>query len=75
MQNNIKEDLHFFNELVNDLINDELENPIANAITTSELISEFDLELKSSPAIPEDFKNELKKLVLNTPKIIFKIVF
>ena len=38
MQNNIKEDLHFFNELVNDLINDELENPIANAITTSELI-------------------------------------
>tara|TARA_B110000240_G_scaffold125446_1_gene139733 strand:- start:2336 stop:3727 length:1392 start_codon:yes stop_codon:yes gene_type:complete len=75
MQNNIKEDLHFFNELVNDLINDELENPIANAITTSELISEFDLELKSSPAIPEDFKNELKKLVLNTPKSSSKLFF
>ena len=75
MQNNIKEDLHFFNELVNDLINDELENPIANAITTSELTSEFDLELKSTPAIAEDFKNELKKLVLSTPKSSSRLFF
>tara|TARA_B100000795_G_scaffold160754_1_gene120886 strand:- start:163 stop:453 length:291 start_codon:yes stop_codon:yes gene_type:complete len=75
MQNNIKEDLNFFNELVNDLINDELENPIANAITTSELTSEFDLELKSTPAIAEDFKNELKKLVLSTPKSSSRLFF
>ena len=75
MQNNIKEDLHFFNELVNDLINDELVNPIANAITTSELTSEFDLELKSIPAITEDFKRELKKLVLSTPKSSSRLFF
>jgi sulfinoalanine decarboxylase/sulfinoalanine decarboxylase/aspartate 1-decarboxylase len=75
MQNDIKEDLQFFNELINDLINDELENPIAKAIPTSELNSEFDLELKSSPAIPEDFKKELKKLVLNTPKSSSKLFF
>jgi sulfinoalanine decarboxylase len=75
MQNNIKDDLLFFNELINDLINDELENPIAKATPTSELTSEFDLELKSSPAIPENFKKELKKLVLNTPKSSSKLFF
>ena len=48
MQNNIKEDLQFFNELISDLINDELVNPIAKATPTSELNSKFDLELKSS---------------------------
>ena len=75
MQNNIKDDLQFFNELINDLINDELANPIAKATPTSELNSKFDLELKSSPAIAEDFKKELKKLVLNTPKSSSKLFF
>ena len=75
MQNDIKEDLQFFNELINDLINDELANPIAKAIPTSELNSKFDLELKSNPAIPEDFKKELKKLVLTTPKSSSKLFF
>jgi sulfinoalanine decarboxylase len=75
MQNNIKDDLLFFNELINDLINDELANPIAKATPTSELNSKFDLELKSSPAIAEDFKKELKKLVLNTPKSSSKLFF
>ena len=75
MQNDIKQDLQFFNELINDLINDELANPIAKAIPTSELNSKFDLELKSSPAIAEDFKKELKKLVLSTPKSSSKLFF
>jgi len=75
MQNNIKEDLHFFNELISDLINDELKNPIANAIPTSELNAKFDLALKSTPAIPEDFRKELKSLVLNTPKSSSKLFF
>jgi len=75
MQNNIKEDLHFFNELINALIEDELKNPVAIAVPTSELSSKFDLELKSSPAIAEDFKRELKNLVLNTPKSSSKLFF
>jgi len=75
MQNNIKEDLHFFNELVNELINDELKNPIAKATQTSELNLNFDLELKSSPAISDDFKMELRKLVLNTPKSSSRLFF
>ena len=33
------------------------------------------MELKSSPAIAEDFKKELKKLVLNTPKSSSKLFF
>ncbi len=75
MYNNIKEDLFFFNELINELINDELINPVATAITPNELHSKFDLELKSSPAIAEDFKKELKKLVLNTSKSSSKLFF
>ena len=75
MYNNIKEDLHFFNELINELINDELMNPVAIAIPPDELHAEFDLELKSSPAIAEDFKKGLKKLVLNTPKSSSKLFF
>ena len=75
MYNNIKEDLHFFNELINELINDELINPVAAAIPPDELHSKFDLELKSSPAIAEDFKKALKKLVLNTPKSSSKLFF
>jgi len=75
MYNNIKEDLHFFNELINELINDELINPVATAIPPDELHSKFDLELKSTPAIAEGFKKELKKLVLNTPKSSSKLFF
>ena len=75
MRNNIKEDLQFFNELINDLINDELDNPISKSVPTSELNSEFDLGLKSGPAIDEDFKRELKKLVLSTPKSSSKLFF
>ena len=75
MYNNIKEDLHFFNELINELINDELINPIATAIPADELHSKFDLELKSTPAFAEDFKGSLKKLLLNTPKSSSKLFF
>jgi len=75
MQNNIKEDLHFFNELINELINDELKNPVAGAIPATELNSKFDLALKSSPAIAADFKKELKNLLLNTPKSSSKLFF
>jgi len=75
MQNNIKEDLHFFNELVNELINDESANPIAEATPTSALNAKFDLDLKPTPAIDEDFKKILKKLVLNTPKSSSRLFF
>ncbi len=75
MQNNIKEDLVLFNELVNELLADEFKNPVANVIPTSELNNKFDLTLKSTPAIAEDFKKELKNLVLNTPKSSSKLFF
>jgi sulfinoalanine decarboxylase len=75
MQNNIKEDLHFFNELVNELINDESANPIAEATPTAVLNAKFDLELTAAPAIDDDFKRILKNLVLNTPKSSSKLFF
>ncbi|MBT3622212.1 MAG: aminotransferase class V-fold PLP-dependent enzyme [Flavobacteriales bacterium] len=75
MHNNIKKDLHFFNELVNDFINDEMANPVSTAIPANKLNTHFDLELKSTPAVAEEFKKELKNLVLNTPKSSSKLFF
>ena len=66
MQNNIKEDLIFFNELINELIDDELKNPISTSILPENLYSEFDLQLKSTPAIPKEFKKSLKKSMNKT---------
>ena len=75
MQNNIKEDLVLFNELINELLTDELKNPVANVIPTSELNNKFDLSLKTSPSIAEDFKKDLKNLILNTPKSSSRLFF
>ncbi len=75
MQNNIKEDLVLFNELINELLTDELKNPVANVVPSSELNDKFDLVLQRGPAIAEDFKKELKSLVLNTPKTSSKLFF
>lgn len=68
MHNNIREDLKFFNELINELINEEKINPVSQPIPIDKLKSQFDLNLNSAPAITENFKDELRKLVLNTPK-------
>ena len=75
MQNNIKEDLHFFNELVNELLNDEMVNPVSEVIPTSKINERFDLKLNANPSIANDFKKELKDLVLNTPKSSSKLFF
>jgi len=75
MQNNIKEDLHLFNELVNELINDEMVNPVSEVIPTSKINERFDLKLNANPAMADDFKKELKELVLNTPKSSSKLFF
>ena len=75
MQNDIKEDLSFFNELINELIDDELKNPVSRSILPEDLHSEFDLQLKSTPAITKEFKKNLKKIVLNTPKSSSRLFF
>ena len=75
MHNNIKEDLHFFNELVNELLNDEMVNPVSEVIPTSKINERFDLKLNATPCIADDFKKELKDLVLNTPKSSSKLFF
>ena len=75
MQNNIKEDLHFFNELVNELLNDEMLNPVSKVIPTSNINERFDLKLNATPSIADDFKKDLKDLVLNTPKSSSKLFF
>jgi len=75
MHNNIKEDLIFFNELVNTLLNDEKVNPVSEVIPATKIKESFDFELTSEPAIAEDFKKNLKDLVLNTPKSSSKLFF
>ncbi len=75
MQNNIKEDLQFFNELITDLLKNEIELPVAKAIAPFEVNKVFNLTLEDQASIQDDFKLILKKLVLNTPKSSSKLFF
>ena len=75
MNNNIKEDLFFFNELVNALLDDEKVNPVSEVIPANKIKERFDFQLNSEPAIAEEFKNDLKDLILNTPKSSSKLFF
>ena len=68
MYNNIREDLFFFNDLINEFLNEERDTPVASLISINELKSKFDLSLNSDPAISDKFREELRKIVLNTPK-------
>jgi sulfinoalanine decarboxylase len=68
MLNNIKEDLELFNSIVQDLLKDEDQNPVSKPIKPEDIGFNLDLTLREEPAVNEDFKAELRKLVLSTPK-------
>jgi hypothetical protein len=49
MQNNIKDDLILFNEIVNEFLNDEKLNPISKKINIEDLHKTLDLSLSENP--------------------------
>lgn len=75
MQNNILEDLKIFNELIEVFLKEEKNNPISDLILTTDIDSKLDLGLSERGMISSKFKDELKKLILSTPKSSSKLFF
>ena len=75
MQNNILEDLKIFNELIEVFLKEERNTPISDVILTKDIDAKLDLSLSERGMISSDFKNELKKLMLSTPKSSSKLFF
>ena len=68
-------DLKLFNDLTLALLADEKENPVSKMIDPQELYTPLDFELNDEPSLDEDFKKNLKKLILSTPKTASKKFF
>jgi len=68
-------DLNLFNELINSLLKDEQKNPISKNINPQELYKTLDLSLNDDACLEEDFKQNLKKLILSTPKTASNLFF
>ena len=75
MQNNIQEDLKIFNELIEEFLKEEINNPISDVILTADIGSKLDLNLSEKGMITSEFKSELNKLILSTPKSSSKLFF
>jgi sulfinoalanine decarboxylase/sulfinoalanine decarboxylase/aspartate 1-decarboxylase len=75
MQNNIQEDLKIFNELIEEFLKEEIKNPMSDVISTTDLESKLDLSLSDKGMITSEFKSELTKLILSTPKSSSKLFF
>ncbi len=75
MSNNIREDIELFNQIVDNLLVDEINNPLAKRIKPENLHQEIDLSLNDKPSLDNDFKENLKKLILSTPKSSSKLFF
>ena len=75
MQNNIQEDLRIFNELIEEFLREEKNNPISDVILTTDIKSKLDLSLSNKGMITSEFKSELNKLILSTPKSSSKLFF
>lgn len=73
--NDMQSDLNLFNELVESLLEDEKVNPVSKMIDPDKLYATLDFELNEEPSLEEDFKKNLKKLILSTPKTASKKFF
>ena len=75
MSNNIRADLKLFNQIVDRFLNEEASKPLANRISPKNLNSEIDLSLDDNPSLDNDFRKNLEKLILSTPKSSSKLFF
>ncbi len=71
----LKDDLHLFNALVEELIQSEQEHPIVPPVDAAKLHETIDLSLNDAPQLDEAFEQNLRKLVLNTPRTATRLFF
>ena len=75
MQNNIKEDLALFNQLITIFLEDELQNPVTEYINPKDVKNTLDIKLGKEGTVDKELKNSLKNLLLKTPKSSSKLFF
>ena len=75
MQNNIKEDLLLFNQIIEKFLKEEKKNPVSKLIQTGELNKKLDITLNEEGVSGELYKETLTKLILATPKSSSKRFF
>ena len=75
MQNNIKEDLKVFNELIEVFLEDEKLNPISDNIKPSDVKEVLNISLQNKEAIGVEFTTALRDLILQSPKSSSKLFF
>ena len=74
-RNNMISALNDFVSLSKELLIDENENPISKRISVDNLSQTFDIGLSGSPLNEKEYYENLKKIVLSTPKTSSKLFF
>ena len=75
MQNKIKEDLAFFNELIAIFLDDEKQNPVTEYIDPAQLRKVVDIKLAEEGIGDDELKSSLKNLLLKSTKSSSKLFF
>jgi len=75
MQNNIKNDIKLFNNLIKDFLDSEINSPVSEIVSISELESKLNITLNEDVIVTEQLKDELKKILHYTPKSSSKLFF
>jgi sulfinoalanine decarboxylase len=75
MQNNIKNDIKLFNNLIKDFLESEINSPVSEIVSISELESKLNITLNEDAIVTEQLKKELKNILQYTPKSSSKLFF
>ena len=71
----MQNDLKLFNSLVETLLEAEKRIPVAEPIPATELLDTLDIELQDEPALEKAFVENLKQVVLATPRTATNLFF
>jgi len=75
MNNELREDIKLFNELVDGFLKEEENNPVSKFIPPEELNLNIDIDLRREPLSFKEYKKNLKLLLKYTPRSSSKLFF
>ena len=64
----MQHDLALFNKIIEELLADEIKHPVNQPILPNTLYETLDLSLNEEPCLTEYFEENLKQIVLHSPK-------
>lgn len=71
----MQHDLALFNKIIEELLADEIKHPVNQPILPNTLYETLDLSLNEEPCLTEYFEENLKQIVLHSPKTASKRFF